>query len=68
MGEWKRTSLVVGINPWPSSWGGQVCVPAGTVWFGTQVGFISHIVSLHSVDVHKKKKNLFEWTLNEAVG
>lgn len=66
MGDWKPTSLLVGINPWPSSWGDQVCVPAGTVWFGTRVGFRSLIVSLHSVNI--LLKNLFEWTLNEAVG
>lgn len=35
MGGWEPTSLLVGINPWPSSWGIQAHVSERTVWFGT---------------------------------
>lgn len=50
MGGWEPTSLLVGRNPWPSSWGNQVHVSERTVWLGPW-GFSSNRGTLHSFNI-----------------
>lgn len=37
MGGLKPLGSIVGMNPWPSSWGNQVHISEGTAWFGILV-------------------------------
>lgn len=50
--------LLVGKNPWSSSWQNQVCIPEGTVGLGTLVAFSSRLGNWHSLNLLRSKISL----------